>query len=397
MNNTQSTTCVCVIIGVSGFAGLWTSASAVYAEGQTPGRYSVSDVAEYVTPSVVNITTRRKKQSFYTPTLSENESSQATTPPQVGTGSGVLISSQGDIVTNNHVVDGAQEIIVTLADNREFEASLIGADKPSDLAFIRIPTGNLPFLNLGDSSELRLGEFVIAVGNPFGVGQTVTLGIVSAKGRANVGILDYEDFIQTDAAINPGSSGGALVNLDSKLVGINTAVLARAGGAQGIGFAVPSNAVRAIHEQMIRHGQVKRGWLGIATRNLTTESAAKLKARNTRGVEVDQVFPSSPADKSGIRKNDVIVAINGRDIANFAQLRARIAFIRPGNQIELSLTRNGQSTHVSVVLEERKNFLPFPVIEHRATESQKKDIPYKRSNSTRLNRKLNKKTLNNIH
>ncbi|MCB9648109.1 MAG: trypsin-like peptidase domain-containing protein [Deltaproteobacteria bacterium] len=191
--------------------------------------------------------------------------------PMMGAGSGVVVSADGDIVTNNHVVEGADEIKVTFADKREFDAKLVGTDKASDLAFLKIEAKGLPYLRFGDSSKLRLGEFVLAVGNPFGVGQTVTMGIVSAKGRAGMGIVDYEEFIQTDASINPGNWRRALVNLEGELVGINTAILSRSGGNQGVGFAVPSNMVRPIREQLAKYGRVRRGYLGVYIQDLTPE------------------------------------------------------------------------------------------------------------------------------
>lgn len=318
--------------------------------------YMVSDVAEKVTPAVVNITTQRGGGGGegVPPMFRDFFGRQGRMPPQMGAGSGVIISASGDIVTNNHVVKGAEEITVTLADKREFRAKVVGVDEASDVAFLRIEGKNLPHLEFGDSSALRLGEFVLAVGNPFGVGQTVTMGIVSAKGRANVGIVDYEDFIQTDAAINPGNSGGALVNLQGQLVGINTAILSRSGGAQGIGFAVPSNMVRPILEQIGEYGRVRRGWLGVAIQDLTPELARSLEIEGTRGVLVSDVMEGGPAARSKLTVGDVVVAVDGHPTRSMAQLRNRIALTKPGSRTKLSVLRGGKTMDVEVQLAEKQ-------------------------------------------
>lgn len=310
---------------------------------------AVSDVAERVTPAVVNITTRRN-----TPQRGANPFfGPGRGMPQMGAGSGVVISAEGEIVTNNHVIEGADEIIVTFSDRREFKAKLIGADKPSDLAFIKIEAKGLPFLSFGNSSTLRLGEFVLAVGNPFGVGQTVTMGIVSAKGRANMGIVDYEDFIQTDASINPGNSGGALVNLNGDLVGINTAIVSRSGGSSGIGFAVPVNMVQPIREQLKNGGKVRRGWLGVAIQDLTPGLAKSLSLQNLRGVLVSDVMDGGPADKGKLEAGDVITAVNGRPTHTAAQLRNRVGLTRPGTSAKLDVMRGGKARTLDIVLEEK--------------------------------------------
>lgn len=311
----------------------------------------VSDVAERVTPAVVNITTRRSGRA---PT----DRRQPFGPfgrqmPQMGAGSGVVISPDGEIVTNNHVIEGADEIVVTFADRREFRAELIGTDKPSDLAFLRIDAKNLPHLTLGDSSKLRLGEFVLAVGNPFGVGQTVTMGIVSAKGRANMGIVDYENFIQTDASINPGNSGGALVNLAGELVGINTAILSRSGGNQGIGFAVPSSMVGPIRSQILATGRVRRGYLGVVIQDLTPDLAASLDLRDVEGVLVSDVLENGPADQGHVEPGDVITKVDGQPTLTAAQLRNRVALIAPGSKVALDVLREGKSKRMTVTLVEK--------------------------------------------
>ena len=320
--------------------------------------YMISDVAEKVTPAVVNITTRRAgRPEDGLPPMFRDFFGRGRGPgrPQMGAGSGVIVSSDGGIVTNNHVVDGADEIRVTLSDKREFEAKVVGVDKASDLAFLKVDGRSLPHLEFGDSAKLRLGEFVLAVGNPFGVGQTVTMGIVSAKGRANVGIVDYEDFVQTDAAINPGNSGGALVNMAGELVGINTAILSRSGGAQGIGFAVPSNMVRPIRDQIAQYGRVRRGWLGVVIQDLTPELARSLDLEGVRGVVVSDVMDGGPAASAKLSAGDVVTAVDGKPTRSSNELRNRIALTKPGSTTKLSILRNGQSREVSVKLTEKED------------------------------------------
>ena len=328
----------------------------------------VSDVAERVTPAVVNITTRKSRATvgrngnpfheFFGPRRGV---------PQMGAGSGVVISPNGDIVTNNHVVDGADEITVTFADRREFRAELVGSDQPSDLAFLKIDAKNLPYLRFGDSKSLRLGEFVLAVGNPFGVGQTVTMGIVSAKGRANMGIVEYEDFIQTDASINPGNSGGALVNLKGELVGINTAILSRSGGAQGIGFAVPTNMVLPIRDQIMKEGRVRRGWLGVAIQDLNSALAKSLSLRNIKGVLVSDVIDGGPADRGNLEPRDVITKLNGKPTQTVSELRNRVALTPPGSKVRLSVLRDGRPKELTVTLAEKKE---DPALASRSTRGE---------------------------
>ncbi|MEO1228444.1 MAG: DegQ family serine endoprotease [Myxococcota bacterium] len=331
------------------------------AEAKAPfDPYMVSDVAEKVTPAVVNITTRRAGKApsvppifrdFFGPGQGRGRGNMP--PVQMGAGSGVIVSSNGGIVTNNHVVEGADEITVTLSNRREFKATVVGVDKASDLAFLKVDAKNLPYLEFGDSSKLRLGEFVLAVGNPFGVGQTVTMGIVSAKGRANVGIVDYEDFIQTDAAINPGNSGGALVNLQGQLVGINTAILSRSGGAQGIGFAVPSNMVSPIRNQISEYGRVRRGWLGVAIQDVTPSLARNLELGDLRGVLVSDVMDGGPAATAKLAAGDVVVAVDDKPTRTSAELRNRIALTAPGSKTKLSVVRDGRSKTITVTLAEK--------------------------------------------
>lgn len=323
------------------------------AKAQVLNRYTVADVAEKVTPAVVNITTRKNAPRLGMGHPFFHRRGPQFNAPQMGAGSGVVIASNGVIVTNNHVVEGADDIRVTSVNGKEFKATLIGQDKPSDLAFLQVKATNLPFLKLGDSSKLRLGELVLAVGNPFGVGQTVTMGIVSAKGRANMGIVEYEDFIQTDAAINPGNSGGALVNLDGELVGINTAILSRSGGAQGVGFSVPSNMVKPIQEQIQAHGKVRRAWLGVSIQDLTSDLAKSMGLAGKKGVVVSDVLDAGPAERAGIRAGDVITAVGGHATHTAAQLKNRIALQAPGSTVRLDLIRDQKTQSRNVKLDER--------------------------------------------
>ena len=272
---------------------------------------------------------------------------------QRGQGSGFIISSDGYILTNNHVVGDADDIKVKLADGRQFKAKLVGTDPQSDVAVIKIDADHLPVLPLGDSDKLEVGEWVIAIGNPFGLTQTVTVGVVSAKGRSRIGINDYEDFIQTDAAINPGNSGGPLVNIHGEAVGINTAIFSRSGGYMGIGFAIPINMARAIEQQLIKSGKVVRGWLGVVIQNIDEDLAKSFDLENTEGVLIAEVSKGSPAEKAGLKEGDVIKKLNGHKIESVDDLRNRIALTRPGTKIELEILRNGKRKTVEVTIGEQ--------------------------------------------
>jgi serine protease Do len=268
---------------------------------------------------------------------------------ETGLGSGVIISPAGYILTNNHVIEGADRVKVQLYDETEYVATVVGADKPTDLAVVKIKAkaAKLPTLPLGDSDKLRIGEWVLAVGNPYGLSHTVTTGIISAKGRKNTGINNYENFIQTDAAINPGNSGGALMNLSGELIGINTAIFSRSGGYQGIGFAIPINMAKKITRDLIRDGEVTRGWLGVSIQPLDPETAEslKLKAREDgqapRGALVGGVVPGSPAERAGIKRGDVIVKVGDQDIQDASDLLNRIALLPPEQWVDISVLREG--------------------------------------------------------
>jgi serine protease Do len=308
---------------------------------------TISDVAENVVDSVVNISTTHQVDlgpASQDPFFNDPDSPFYLSPDQrqqSALGSGVIVSAGGRVLTNAHVIDGADTIKVTLADGTDYGAKLVGVDKRSDLAVLQMQ-GNLPKLKalpFGDSSKMRLGEIVLAIGDPFGVGQTVTMGIVSAKGRASVGIEDYEDFIQTDAAINPGNSGGALVNTRGELIGINTAILSRSGGYQGVGFAIPTDMAKPIMDALVKDGKVTRGWLGVAMVDLNRDLAAKRKLTATRGVLVANVQKGSPADQAGLQPDDVIIAVDGAAVTDGGHFRNAIAMKGAKAQVLLEVVR----------------------------------------------------------
>lgn len=270
---------------------------------------------------------------------------------EMGQGSGFIISKDGYILTNNHVVGEADRVTVTLTSGKEYDAKIVGTDADTDVAVIKIENGNtLPFIPLGSSEDLQVGEWIIAVGNPFGLNHTVTTGVVSAKGRSNMGITEYEDFIQTDAAINPGNSGGPLLNLQGEVVGINTAIFSRYGGYMGIGFAIPIDMARKVHDQLIESGKVQRGFLGITIQELTDALAQSFDIDSPRGILVADVAEDTPASKAGIQQGDVIVKLNGHAIDSTGTFRNDIALLGPNSEIDLSIIRNGKEKELSVTL-----------------------------------------------
>ncbi len=275
-------------------------------------------------------------------------------------GSGVIVDSKGYILTANHVIQGAEEIKVTLADKREFKGKIVGNDAMTDLGVIKIEAEDLPTIRWGDSDKLRVGETVLAIGSPYGLSQTVTMGIVSAVGRANVGIADYEDFIQTDAAINPGNSGGALVNVRGELVGINTAIFSTSGGYQGIGFAVPTNMAKAVMESLITKGKVIRGWLGVSVQPLTPELAKQFNILDVRGVLVGDVVEGGPAEKGGLQRGDVIIEYEGKKIEEPYQLRNMVASTLPGTPVEIKIIRDNRKETKKVIITELPGEMKMP-------------------------------------
>jgi serine protease Do len=268
---------------------------------------------------------------------------------QHGLGSGVIVSPDGYILTNNHVVNNASEIQVALNDGRQFAAKVIGTDPKTDVALIKIKAENLPALKLTDSDKVEIGDVVLAIGNPFGIGQTVTEGIVSAKNRATSGEMD-EDFIQTDAAINPGNSGGALVDTEGRLVGINSAILTRSGGNQGIGFAVPSNLCRWVMDGLVKNGRVDRGFLGVVIQNVTPDLAKAFKLDRTNGALVSDVSPGGPAEAAGLKSGDVVVQFDGMPVEDATQLKIRVAETAPGSKVSLVANRNGDTKNFDLTL-----------------------------------------------
>jgi serine protease Do len=273
----------------------------------------------------------------------------------MGLGSGVVVSPDGHILTNNHVIDGADEIIVTVGnEKREYTAKKIGTDPSTDIAVLKIePSAKLTGITFADSDKIRVGDLAIAVGSPFGLTQSVTMGIVSAIGRGGTGITDYENFIQTDASINPGNSGGALVDTEGRLIGVNTAIFSRTGGNQGIGFAVPANLARTVMESLIKSGKVSRGFLGVALQPLTEELAKAFKIDGNAGAIVSEVTAKGPADKAGVKAGDVVVEVNGKKVEGTRELQLIVAAISPGSKVDVKLIRDGKDKTVSVELAER--------------------------------------------
>jgi Do/DeqQ family serine protease len=322
-------------------------------------------IARKATPAVVNISATQIYRTERSPFFSDpffREFFGRDLPfrmPQeerkTSLGSGVLVSPDGLIVTNNHVIEHARQISITTPDRKRHKGTLVGTDPVTDIAVLRIEGHGLAALPWGDSSKAAVGEYVLAVGNPFQLNQTVTMGIISATGRSNVGIVDYEDFIQTDAAINPGNSGGALVDVRGDLIGINTAIYSETGGYQGIGFAVPSNLARNVVQQLVAHGRVVRGFVGITRiTDVTDETAASFGLKEAGGVVIVELLRRSPADRSGLEPGDVVTAVDGHPIQDAAQLRNELAAAKVGGELRLSVIREGRRREVRVPVEEAR-------------------------------------------
>lgn len=326
------------------------------------------EISKRVTPAVVNISTTKTMKGSERSPLSPffqdpffrrffgdelfREHEMPRKHKEQSLGSGVIVSEDGYIVTNNHVVEGADEIKVVLSDRREFVGKVVGADPKTDLAIVKIKDSDLPAIVWGDSDQIEVGEFVLAIGSPFGLNQTVTSGIISAKGRANVGIADYEDFIQTDAAINPGNSGGALVNIRGELIGINTAIFTRSGGYMGIGFAVPSNMAKSVMDSLVKEGKVTRGWLGVYIQDITPELAKQFKLSTNTGALVSDIIEGSPAEKAGLERGDVIVQYNGKEVENNSHLRNMVAQTPVGKAIDVKIIHDGGEKKLKVTIGE---------------------------------------------
>jgi serine protease Do len=325
-----------------------------------------SEVAAIATPSVVNISTTRVIKSgeeipgdlFDDPFFRRFFGDQFPHPnvpkehKEQSLGSGVIVSEDGYIVTNNHVIEKAQEIKVLLSNKRDYKAKVIGADPKTDIAVIKIDAKGLPALPWGDSNRLRVGEIVFAIGNPFGLNQTVTMGMISAVGRANVGIADYEDFIQTDAAINPGNSGGGLINARGELIGINTAILSRTGGYQGIGFAVPSSMARQVMDSLVKYNKVVRGWLGVSIQDINADLAEEFGVKDLKGALVSGVMKGSPAEKAGVKQGDVILSYDDKVVDDTGHLRNMVSQTPIGTMVKIRLLRQKKEVVVEVKIAE---------------------------------------------
>jgi Do/DeqQ family serine protease len=324
-------------------------------------RASYAEAVAAAAPAVVNIyTTRvvvqRPSPLVEDPVLRQYFGGTLGTPRrrlESSLGSGVVVSPQGYVLTNHHVVAGADQIAVMLADGRTAEASVVGSDPETDLAVLRVALGDAPAITLGDSEHLRVGDVVLAIGNPLGIGQTVTMGIVSAVGRSDFGINTYARLVQTDAAINPGNSGGALVDARGRLVGVNQAILSQSGGSEGIGFAIPVSLARVVMTDLIEKGRVSRGWLGVEVLDLTPELAGSLGLREDRGVAVAGVLRGGPAQRAGIAPGDVITGVAGIEVLDRRHLLEAVAAARPGSRLPVDLRRGGDPVRLEVVVEER--------------------------------------------
>jgi Do/DeqQ family serine protease len=346
-------------VSVSGITLL--EAPSVAAGTVMPG--SLSPAAKRAAPAVVSISIKQavtKNPHQNDPWFRFFYGDREDDDPQGGLGSGVIVSPEGYILTNFHVIEGAQEIEVTLSDSRKAAAKLIGADPDTDLAILRIQLDRLPVIALGNSDSLQVGDRVLAIGNPFGVGQTVTSGIVSALGRNQLGINTFENFIQTDAAINPGNSGGALVDVHGNLLGINTAIYSRSGGNMGIGFAIPVSTARQVLEGIVKDGQVTRGWLGVEPTEITPEMAETFGLKQTQGVIITGVLQDGPAAKAGIKPGDVLLRVAGKDIQNVGELLTHIASLPPGQQVKVELARRNTAMTLDVTPAQRPKLKTTP-------------------------------------
>ncbi|MGB5472736.1 MAG: Do family serine endopeptidase [Gammaproteobacteria bacterium] len=329
--------------------------------GMAIGPVSYADAVQRAAPAVVNVHTAKVITRKVHPLLDDpvfrhffgNRIGQSRREIQTSLGSGVLISKQGYVLTNNHVIDGADEIQVLLADGRSMQATVVGADADTDIAVLHIKADNLPAIVIGNSKRLRVGDVALAIGNPFGVGQTVTFGIISATGRDHLGINAFEEFIQTDAAINPGNSGGALINATGELIGINSAIYSRSGGSQGIGFAIPINLAKGVMTQIIEQGHVVRGWLGIEAQDLTPQLAESFKLDSVHGVLISGVLREGPADKAGLLPGDVVNSINGRDVNDSNAAMKVISEQTPDTVIVLGGVRESKPFYLKVRVQQR--------------------------------------------
>jgi serine protease Do len=386
IKNGHSTLLLLLLITVALGSGIITPDSTTLAREKTVsqettkflGKLSdaLAEVADAVRPSVVNISTTSTvttednpegdlfNDPFFRHFFGDQHGRQKRKYKSAALGSGVIFSGNGYILTNNHVVKGADEIKVVLSDKREFKGKIVGTDPRTDLAVIKIDAKDLPAAKLGDSSKLKPGDIVLAVGTPFGLNSTITMGIVSAVGRSNVGIADFEDFIQTDAAINPGNSGGALVNTNGEVVGINTAIFSTSGGYMGVGFAIPSKMAKTVMDSIIKHGKVVRGWLGVSIQDLTPDIAKSLGIKQQTGALVADVVKDSPAEKAGLKRGDVIVSLDGKPVEDSTSLRNMVSAAAPGKTMELKIIREGKEQSVVATLAEFKEQTAVKKVEY---------------------------------
>ena len=330
--------------------------------GGAPATTSYAEAAQKAMPAVVNVFSSkdgslppdpRAKDPLFRYFFGDRNARKQQDEPAANLGSGVIVSSEGYILTNQHVVDGADQIEVALADGRTGTAKVIGSDPETDLAVLKINMTNLPTITLGRSDQSRVGDVVLAIGNPFGVGQTVTMGIISALGRNHLGINTFENFIQTDAPINPGNSGGALVDVNGNLLGINTAIYSRSGGSLGIGFAIPVSTARTVLESIITTGSVTRGWIGVEPQDVTPEIAESFGLQQKSGAIVAGVLQGGPADKAGIKPGDILVSVNSEEITDTTKLLNVVAQIKPGTPTKVHVVRKGKQFDVNVVIGKR--------------------------------------------
>lgn len=332
------------------------------ANGNSAG--SLSAAAKKASPSVVSINTASNKQNqpeqskdpWFRYFFGDSEESS----PNAGVGSGVIVSADGYILTNNHVVESADEITVILNDGRRTQAKLVGTDPDTDLAVLKIKLDKLPVMVLSSTEQLQVGDIVLAIGNPFGVGQTVTSGIVSALGRNQLGINTFENFIQTDAAINPGNSGGALVDVQGNLLGINTAIYSRSGGSMGIGFAIPVNTARQVLEGIVKQGQVVRGWIGVEPTEITPDLAKTFNVQRTSGVIITGVLQTGPAFKAGVKPGDVLLSVEGETVRNVAELLTRVSALKPGQPARMKVLRQNDEIELTVTPGQRPKVKTVP-------------------------------------
>jgi len=330
-------------------------------EGATPPAGSYREAARKAMPSVVNIFTSKEVKAHHpnpfpdSPELRRffGDNAPPETQRQLSLGSGVIVLSEGYILTNDHVIDGAQEIQVALSDGRTVKAQVVGADPETDIAVLKVNLKGLPAITFATSEQVRVGDVALAIGNPFGVGETVTMGIVSALGRSRLGINTFENFIQTDAAINPGNSGGALVDVSGNLIGINTAIYSKTGGSQGIGFTIPVSIAKNVMEEIIKAGDVTRGWIGVEVQDITPELAESFRLNKPNGALIASVMKGGPAEKSGIKAGDILIEVNGASIGDSQEMLNRVAALKPKVSANFKVLRNRQTLVLAVLVGKR--------------------------------------------